>query len=94
MGALIERLIGAFLAGDARVDPAPGACDYCHLTALCRIGAQRQSAELPAAEDADEWTRERCDDAAAALPASDPASVLLGGAGRLGQDRGADPALS
>jgi ATP-dependent helicase/nuclease subunit B len=37
--ALIERLIGEFLAGDARVDPAPGACDYCHLTDLCRIGA-------------------------------------------------------
>lgn len=37
--ALIERLIRAFLAGEARVDPAPGACDYCHLTDLCRIGA-------------------------------------------------------
>jgi probable DNA repair protein len=37
--ALVERLIRAFLAGDARVDPAPGACDYCHLTDLCRIGA-------------------------------------------------------
>ena len=37
--ALIERLIRAFLGGDARVDPAPGACDYCHLTDLCRIGA-------------------------------------------------------
>jgi hypothetical protein len=37
--ALVERLIRAFLGGDARVDPAPGACDYCHLTDLCRIGA-------------------------------------------------------
>jgi hypothetical protein len=37
--ALVERLIRTFLAGDARVDPAPGACDYCHLTDLCRIGA-------------------------------------------------------
>jgi hypothetical protein len=37
--ALIERLIRAFLAGDAQVDPAPGACDYCHLTDVCRIGA-------------------------------------------------------
>lgn len=36
---LIERLICDFLAGEARVDPAPGACDYCHLTDLCRIGA-------------------------------------------------------
>ncbi len=38
---LLERLIGEFLSGEARVDPAPGACDYCHLTALCRIGAHR-----------------------------------------------------
>lgn len=52
--ALIERLIRAFLAGDARVDPAPGACDYCHLPDLCRIGAQ-PGAEPPApADDADE----------------------------------------
>jgi ATP-dependent helicase/nuclease subunit B len=36
--ALIERLIRDFLAGEARIDPAPGACDYCHLTDLCRIG--------------------------------------------------------
>jgi ATP-dependent helicase/nuclease subunit B len=36
---LIERLIAAFLDGDARVDPAPGACDYCPLPDLCRIGA-------------------------------------------------------
>jgi len=37
--ALLERLIGEFLAGEARVDPAPGACEYCHLASLCRIGA-------------------------------------------------------
>ncbi len=37
--ALLERLIGEFLAGEARVDPAPGACEYCHLTSVCRIGA-------------------------------------------------------
>jgi probable DNA repair protein len=36
---LLERLISDFLAGEARVDPAPGACDYCHLSALCRIRA-------------------------------------------------------
>jgi ATP-dependent helicase/nuclease subunit B len=52
---LIERLISAFLAGDARVDPAPGACDYCHLSALCRIAEHRGGAtELAPAEDADE----------------------------------------
>jgi len=37
--AVIEQLISAFLAGDARVDPAPGACEFCHLPTLCRIGA-------------------------------------------------------
>lgn len=37
--ALLERLIGEFLAGEARVDPAPGACEYCHLASVCRIGA-------------------------------------------------------
>jgi probable DNA repair protein len=52
--ALIECLIRAFLEGDARVDPAPGACDYCHLTDLCRIGAHL-SPELPThADDSDE----------------------------------------
>jgi ATP-dependent helicase/nuclease subunit B len=52
--ALIGRLIGAFLAGDARVDPAPGACDYCHLSALCRIGAHRAQEVAARAEDVDE----------------------------------------
>jgi hypothetical protein len=52
---LIERLIGAFLAGDARVDPVPGACDYCHLSALCRIAEHHGgAAELALPEDADE----------------------------------------
>jgi ATP-dependent helicase/nuclease subunit B len=52
--ALIERLIRAFLAGEAGVDPAPGACDYCHLTDLCRIGAHL-APELPGhADEADE----------------------------------------
>jgi probable DNA repair protein len=52
--ALIGRLISAFLAGDARVNPAPGACDYCHVTDFCRIGAHR-SPEAPAhADDTDE----------------------------------------
>ena len=37
----IASLIRAFLAGEARVDPAPGACDYCHLKDVCRIGAHR-----------------------------------------------------
>ena len=36
--ALLERLAGAFAAGEAAVDPKPDACAYCHLAALCRIG--------------------------------------------------------
>ena len=52
--ALIEALIRAFLAGDARVDPAPGACEHCHSGAICRIGAH-DSPEAPThADDADE----------------------------------------
>ena len=52
--ALLTRLIREFLAGEARVDPAPGACDYCHLAALCRIGAQRVEELAAVAEEADE----------------------------------------
>jgi probable DNA repair protein len=51
---LIERLIRAFLAGDARVDPAPGACDYCHITDICRIGAHLSPEPPGRADDADE----------------------------------------
>jgi ATP-dependent helicase/nuclease subunit B len=50
----IERLIGAFLAGEARVDPAPGACDYCHVTDVCRIGAHRAPEAEGHADEADE----------------------------------------
>lgn len=42
--ALLERLAGAFAAGEAAVDPKPGACDYCHLCSLCRIDAQHAAA--------------------------------------------------
>lgn len=52
--ALIERLIRAFLAGDARVDPAPGACDYCHLADLCRIGAHLAPEVRAFTEESDE----------------------------------------
>ena len=51
---VIERLIRAFLAGDARVDPAPGACDYCHLTDVCRIGAHLATAGASHADETDE----------------------------------------
>ena len=52
--AAIERLIRAFLAGDAQVDPAPGACDYCHLTDVCRVGAHLATPAASHADDADE----------------------------------------
>jgi ATP-dependent helicase/nuclease subunit B len=52
--ALIERLIRAFLAGEAAVDPAPGACDYCHLTDLCRIGAHLAPEHVGHVDEADE----------------------------------------
>jgi probable DNA repair protein len=51
---LLGRLIRAFLAGDARVDPAPGACDYCHVTDICRIGAHASPQAAGHAEDTDE----------------------------------------
>ena len=33
----LERLARGFAAGDAAVDPKPGACDYCDQKPLCRI---------------------------------------------------------
>jgi len=52
--ALVERLIRAFLAGEAHVAPAPGACDHCHLTDVCRIGTHL-APEAPAhADETDE----------------------------------------
>ena len=34
---VLAALAGRFRAGNAEVDPQPGACDYCGVTALCRI---------------------------------------------------------
>ncbi len=33
-------------AGDARVNPKPGACRYCHLQALCRVEEKRLALTL------------------------------------------------
>ena len=52
--ALIERLIRAFLSGEATVDPAPGACDYCHVTDICRIGAHLAPEGAAHADETDE----------------------------------------
>ncbi|MGH8226890.1 MAG: PD-(D/E)XK nuclease family protein [Steroidobacteraceae bacterium] len=35
--AALERLAQDFRGGSAAVDPAPGACRYCHLQTLCRV---------------------------------------------------------
>ena len=35
---LVERLAVGFAAGQATVDPKPGACDYCHVASVCRVG--------------------------------------------------------
>jgi len=35
--ARVEYLASEFLAGRAAVDPKPGACEFCHVAALCRI---------------------------------------------------------
>lgn len=34
----VERLAGAFATGQAAVDPKPGACDFCHVASVCRVG--------------------------------------------------------
>ncbi len=34
----VQRLARDFAAGQARLDPKPGACEYCHLGSLCRVG--------------------------------------------------------
>ncbi len=47
--AVLERLAAGFVRGAAAVDPKPGACEFCHLSALCRIG---ERAEAPEAAEA------------------------------------------
>ena len=50
--ATLERLIAGFLAGDASVDPLPGACSYCQVIDICRIG-ERVSATAAAGAPAE-----------------------------------------
>ena len=33
----LNRLAHDYVDGYAKVDPIPGACDYCHLSAFCRV---------------------------------------------------------
>jgi probable DNA repair protein len=52
--ARIERLVADFLAGEAAVDPVPGACTYCHVIDICRIRepfAPETLAPLPGGAD-------------------------------------------
>ncbi len=44
----LERLAQGFLAGQAAVDPKPGACEYCPVGSVCRISKndQRESDEF------------------------------------------------
>ncbi len=39
--AQVEQLATAFGAGEVAVDPAPQACQYCHLRLLCRVETER-----------------------------------------------------
>ena len=54
--ALLTGLIRGFLAGEAAVDPRPGACDYCHVIDICRISERAGGVDPPGAapEAADE----------------------------------------
>ena len=47
--ARVEQLAREFAGGEARVDPKPGACAYCHLGSLCRIG---DAGSVPSADEA------------------------------------------
>ena len=40
----LENLAAQIGSGDARVDPQPSACRYCHLKPLCRVEEKRQEA--------------------------------------------------
>jgi RecB family exonuclease len=50
----LERLMREFLEGRAAVQPQPGACEYCHLQAMCRVDVQVLAAAAVAAADDDE----------------------------------------
>jgi RecB family exonuclease len=52
----VEQLAADFLAGRAVVDPKPGACDYCHVTSICRISDRvaAASSDAPMREAVDE----------------------------------------
>jgi len=48
---VVERLAVAFAAGQAAVDPRPGACDYCRVASVCRVGDDLVAVDEESAED-------------------------------------------
>jgi ATP-dependent helicase/nuclease subunit B len=48
--AVVGRLVGDYVAGEAGVDPLPGACQSCHLATLCRVDADLQQEPDPESE--------------------------------------------
>ena len=47
----LQQLAGEFMAGEAAVNPQPGACDYCDLASLCRINEMSAGADPAAFEE-------------------------------------------
>ncbi|HEX3845550.1 MAG TPA: PD-(D/E)XK nuclease family protein [Steroidobacteraceae bacterium] len=48
---LVERLAGAFAAGQAAVDPKPRACDFCPVASVCRVGDSLMAVDEEALEE-------------------------------------------
>ena len=48
---VLERLVLAFIAGDAAVDPKAGACRNCHVINICRIAEREQPSGAEAGAD-------------------------------------------
>jgi probable DNA repair protein len=53
---VLERLAVGFAAGQAAVDPKPGACDYCRLASVCRVGDDLAALDDESAEDGSRGT--------------------------------------
>ena len=49
--ASLQKLAMEFMAGDAAVNPQPGACDYCELASVCRINELSVSTDPAVLED-------------------------------------------
>ncbi len=49
----LQQLAGEFMAGEAAVNPQPGACDYCDLASLCRIKEVSTGADPAASEESE-----------------------------------------